>query len=217
MALFQKPEGRNKKIEELSNLIQKKRMNIRQDSGETGKTAKKEKSGAKAAPASAPAAKAPPPRPAAARGGSTPIAKSKSFNKEAIKFTAFPSSLSGEKNTVKEIDDKIRSIIDKDVGRFSGHMSIMIEQNKIVDIEMNKVETDEDITDKLITKDNFEDLMHYYENPDSVRFEIANLAKGLDKDQLEKAINMGAEAIIKKVRLKADGTIEYNFIASVKK
>ena len=213
MALFQKPAGRDKKIEELSSLIQKKRMNIKQDTG--GAPPKTEQPAAKAAPA--PAAQAPPPRPAASRGGSTHISKSKSFNKEAIKFTAFPSSYSGEQNTLKEIDEKIRSIIDKDVGRFSGHMSIMIEQNKIVDIQMNKVETEEDITDKLITKDNFEHLMHYYENPDSARFEIVNLAKGLEKEQLEKAISMGAEAIIKKVKLKADGTIEYNFIASVKK
>ena len=215
MALFQKGDNRDKKIEELSSLIQKKRMNIKQD--EKTPPLKAEPAAKEPEKKAAPAGP-PPARPVAqSRHTSKSLSRSKSFNKENIKFTAFPSSYTGEKNSIKEVDEKIRGIIDKDVGRFSGKMTISMEQNKIINIEMHKVETDEDITDKLITKDQFESLMKYYEDPDSARHEIVNLAKGLEKEQLENAIQMGAEAIIKKVRLKADGAIEYNFIASVKK
>lgn len=215
MALFQKEDNREKKIEELSSLIQKKRMNIKHED----KAVPQKQAPGKKEPEKKTAPKAPPQaRPVShSKHTSKSLSRSKSFNKENIKFTAFPSSYTGEKNSLKEIDEKMRSIFDKDVGRFSGKMTVSIEQNKIVNIEMHKVETDEDITDKLITKDQFESLMKYYEDPDSVRHEIANLAKGLDKEQLLHAIDMGAEAIIKKVRLKADGAIEYNFIASVKK
>jgi len=219
MGLFKREEkkDRNKKIEELSHLIEKKRMAIRfdkEDKKAIDKDVEKLKLSEKEKTTSLPRIVS---RTKTASRPARVQKKTKDFSKENVKFTAYKSAYSGEKNTVKEVEERIREILEKDIGRFSGQMTIDIEKGKIQDIQTHKVEVDEDITDKLITKSQFDDVLKYFEDPNSVRYEISEMAKGLEKEKIEKAIEMGAEAIIKKVRVKADGTLEYNFIASVKK
>jgi len=139
------------------------------------------------------------------------------YSKERISdrmFAGWKKSLAKENSPVK-IEETIQSILDGKKKDFTGYVEVEFEDNNIITINENPVELEEEVRDQVIDKSQFEAVLDYFKNPQNAPPEIAHVAEGLSEDKIQKAIEIGAEHILKKPIIKLDGSIEYNIVASV--
>ncbi len=216
-------ENRGDKIKDLTQLISAKRVKMSVDgklSKQSGGSAQSSSPAAKksAAPKSAPQKSSG--KPAAAGRPARPMRMHrpvKDFSKDDVyvKRTVDPMDEVDPSKLRERVKDEVKKILEKKKGIFTGKIKIGFEASKIVDIDVAKVEVDEDLEEKLIGKDKFDNIIKYLENPDPRNKEMTEITKGIPLDKIKKAKELGADSIIKKAKVKLDGTVQYTIIASV--
>ncbi len=116
------------------------------------------------------------------------------------------------RDRVKEI---VNETIAKENGRFTGTVEVGFEANRIVALDASEITVEEDIEERTIPNEQFDEVINYIASPDPKNKELAALTKGIPLQKILKAKELEADAVIKKVKVKLDGTIEYSLIATV--
>ena len=158
--------------------------------------------------------KAPVPGPSHFRTSSHPV---KDYSKEKLSdkmFAGWKKALAKE-NSPERIGEIVKNILEGKKSNFTGYVEVEFEDNAIISVSENPIEVDAEVKDQLIDKSKFEPILEYLKNPQDAPPEIVKIAEGLTEEKIQKAIEIGADHIIKKPVIKVDGTIEYNIVASV--
>jgi len=167
-------------------------------------------------PESSPLQKSSPP-PSSGRPFTRTPQPTKDYSKERISdkmFAGWRKALAKE-NSPERVEEIITNILNGKKKNFTGYVEVLFEDNTIVSVSENPVTIEEEVKEQFIDKSHFEALLEYLKNKGDAPPEIVLMAEGLSEEKIQKAIEIGAEHIIKKPVIKLDGSIQYNVIASV--
>ena len=146
-----------------------------------------------------------------------PAQPKRDFSRERIStrmFAGWKKSLESE-NSPKKVEETVKNILEGKKDNFTGYIEIEFEDNHLMGINELPVEIDESVKKVIIHKSKFKAIVEFFENPLDATKEISDLAEGIPKEKVLKAIELGAENIIKSPSIKLDGTVEYSISASV--
>ncbi|RKY85209.1 hypothetical protein DRQ09_07580 [candidate division KSB1 bacterium] len=118
--------------------------------------------------------------------------------------------------SIENIKSTMRAVMEGKKGSFTGRLKIGFEDNKIVLVELIPLETEEDLSEIIIQKDRFQDILKAIDHPEEATEEELKMAEGIEREKIIKAIELDAEQIIKTPFLKIDGTINYKITATLK-
>ena len=114
-----------------------------------------------------------------------------------------------EKSSPLYVKKLLKKIHDQPDKHFTGTIVIDFEENEIVDVKMEELNTAEmELPDPVkIVKQDIDYLFQYFDSPDNLSPELQDMLVGVPKEKLEYARNNNVEYITKKPFWKLDGTL----------